>query len=151
VLYSFTGGSDGASPAVGLIFDAAGNLYGTMSGSPYAPSIELGYVFKLSGPGTPLSENPQTADFSANGKSDILWQNTGGQAAIWLMNGSTPTAESAVEPNPGPGWQVIGIGNFYGSLNSGILWQNTDGTVAIWEMNGTNVVAYPVAGNPGPS
>ena len=29
VLYSFTGGSDGGNPYAGLIFDAAGNLYGT--------------------------------------------------------------------------------------------------------------------------
>jgi hypothetical protein len=29
VLYSFTGGSDGANPVAGLIFDAMGNLYGT--------------------------------------------------------------------------------------------------------------------------
>ena len=29
VLYSFTGGSDGSQPFAGLIFDNAGNLYGT--------------------------------------------------------------------------------------------------------------------------
>jgi len=28
-LYTFTGGSDGSSPHAGLIFDTAGNLYGT--------------------------------------------------------------------------------------------------------------------------
>ena len=32
VLYSFTGGSDGADPLAGLVFDAAGNLYGTTGG-----------------------------------------------------------------------------------------------------------------------
>ena len=29
VLYSFTGGSDGGNPVAGLVFDNAGNLYGT--------------------------------------------------------------------------------------------------------------------------
>jgi len=31
VLHSFTGGSDGGTPVVGLIADEAGNLYGTTS------------------------------------------------------------------------------------------------------------------------
>ncbi len=43
VLYSFTGGKDGASPAGGLILDTAGNLYGTAAGGSQA-----GSVYKLS-------------------------------------------------------------------------------------------------------
>jgi uncharacterized repeat protein (TIGR03803 family) len=31
VIHLFTGGADGANPAAGLIFDSAGNLYGTTS------------------------------------------------------------------------------------------------------------------------
>jgi uncharacterized repeat protein (TIGR03803 family) len=44
VLYSFTGGADGAGPAGGLIRDAAGNLYGT-SGAGGASN--QGTVFEL--------------------------------------------------------------------------------------------------------
>jgi uncharacterized repeat protein (TIGR03803 family) len=51
VLHKFTGGKDGGRPYVGLIFDQAGNLYGTTAGggnvncdSPYG----CGTVFKLS-------------------------------------------------------------------------------------------------------
>jgi|HubBroStandDraft_6_1064221.scaffolds.fasta_scaffold213792_1 uncharacterized repeat protein (TIGR03803 family) len=44
VLYSFTGGSDGANPYVGVIRDAAGNLYGTTANGGAAG---LGTVFKL--------------------------------------------------------------------------------------------------------
>jgi uncharacterized repeat protein (TIGR03803 family) len=44
VLYSFTGGADGASPVAGLIRDTAGNLYGTTF---YATSSSSGTVFKL--------------------------------------------------------------------------------------------------------
>ena len=44
VLYSFTGGSDGSSPDSVLIFDKAGNLYGT---TPSGGSADNGTVFEL--------------------------------------------------------------------------------------------------------
>jgi membrane-bound lytic murein transglycosylase B len=35
-----------------------------------------------------LSWTPvRAADFNGDGKADILWQNTDGSLAIWLMNG----------------------------------------------------------------
>lgn len=44
VLYNFQGGNDGAAPSAGLVFDRAGNLYGTtISGGP---SLD-GTVFQL--------------------------------------------------------------------------------------------------------
>src|SRR5215469_9303798 len=43
VLYSFTGGSDGAYPSAGLTSDSAGNLYST---TPYG-GLGNGVVFKL--------------------------------------------------------------------------------------------------------
>jgi uncharacterized repeat protein (TIGR03803 family) len=43
VLYSFTGGADGSSPSQGLIFDSAGNLYGTTEGG----GLGRGTVFEL--------------------------------------------------------------------------------------------------------
>jgi uncharacterized repeat protein (TIGR03803 family) len=45
VLYSFQGGSDGAAPNSPLIFDQAGNLYGTTFGGG---AYQQGTVFKLS-------------------------------------------------------------------------------------------------------
>jgi uncharacterized repeat protein (TIGR03803 family) len=45
VLYAFEGGTDGASPYSGLIFDSTGSLYGTASEGGTASS---GVVFKLS-------------------------------------------------------------------------------------------------------
>ena len=46
VLYSFTGGNDGAYPSAVLIQDAAGNLYSTTSGG--SPNNSCGSVFELS-------------------------------------------------------------------------------------------------------
>jgi uncharacterized repeat protein (TIGR03803 family) len=48
VLYDFTGGSDGAHPAAGLLRDRKGNLYGTtLAGGP----SDQGTLFKLSAKG----------------------------------------------------------------------------------------------------
>jgi hypothetical protein len=48
LLYSFTGGSDGQSPGSGrLIFDQAGNLYGTTTNSTDVCSPQCGNVYEL--------------------------------------------------------------------------------------------------------
>jgi uncharacterized repeat protein (TIGR03803 family) len=48
VLYSFTGGADGANPAAGVIRDSAGNLYGTAMWGGAAFSLKgSGVVYKL--------------------------------------------------------------------------------------------------------
>ena len=48
VLYNFAGGSDGAYPYAPLIFDKAGNLYGTTQGSWTGGAPGYGSVFELS-------------------------------------------------------------------------------------------------------
>ena len=70
-LYTFTGGKDGESPACPLVFDAAGNLYGTtFAGGAYG----YGNVFKL----TPNGDGTWT--------QHVLHQFTGGR------DGSSPVA-----------------------------------------------------------
>ena len=90
-----------------------------------------------------------TSDFDGDGYSDILWQNTGGEVAIWKMNGTSVIGGGL--GNRGPSWHAIATGHFYATGHSDILWQNTNGKVVIWEMNGTNVVGGGSLGNPGPS
>jgi uncharacterized repeat protein (TIGR03803 family) len=66
VLYSFTGGRDGANPQAGVVGDSAGNLYGsTLSGG----ASNLGVVFKL----------------ERTGKQTVLYTFTGG------TDGATPS------------------------------------------------------------
>ena len=61
VLYSFTGGVDGASPNAGVIRDAAGNLYGTTTGGGISSN---GVVFKLDSTGN------ETVLYSFTGGAD---------------------------------------------------------------------------------
>jgi hypothetical protein len=91
-----------------------------------------------------------TADFNGDRRSDILWQNSSGEAAIWEMNGTKVLATASLG-NPGPNWQIMGSGDYNSDGRSDILWQSTSGDVAIWEMNGTSVLHSAILGSPGPS
>jgi hypothetical protein len=79
-------------------------------------------------------------DFNNNGTNDLLFQNDNGAVAIWLMtpgNGvSTPTLAGnfLVGPNPGPTWEVRGVGDYDGDgLVDDIRFQNSStGQIADW-------------------
>ena len=80
-----------------------------------------------------------TADFNADGETDIVWQNRStGQRAIWIMNGATWAAERWLPVIPTQ-WQIVAAGDFSGDGHSDLLWQNTvTGQRAIWLMNGAS-------------
>ena len=80
------------------------------------------------------------SDYNADGKSDILWRNTDGNAAIWLMNGLTLASGAGLGVVP-TSWTIAGVGDFDGDGKADILWRNTDGSAAIWLMNGTTQVS----------
>jgi uncharacterized repeat protein (TIGR03803 family) len=66
VLYSFAGGTDGAVPVAGVVFDTAGNLYGTTSAGGTSGN---GTVFQLTPSGSHWSE---TILHNFQGQSDGL-------------------------------------------------------------------------------
>ena len=67
VLYTFTGGSDGSQPYGGLIFDAAGNLYGTtLAGG----ASKFGTVYQLTPPAGGTGNWTQTVLHSFTGGGD---------------------------------------------------------------------------------
>ena len=88
-----------------------------------------------------------TGNFNGDSKSDILFQNTDGQVAIWEMNGSNIIASPKIG-NPGQDWHAIGTG----AGGTDILLQNTSGQTQIWEMNGSTIAGGGLVNpNPGTS
>ena len=104
VLYTFTGGIDGAQPLqAGVVFDQAGNLYGvTQGGGAY----NLGTVFEL----TPSPDGSWT--------ETVLWSFTGGS------DGSTPQGGLAYD----------GGGNVYGTTIYGGTINNWCGTLFLYQI-----------------
>ncbi len=71
ILYSFSGGNDGAQPHAGLVFDQAGNLYGTTSiGGGLCGSQGCGTVFELSPPEVPGGAWTEAVLYRFTGGSD---------------------------------------------------------------------------------
>jgi uncharacterized repeat protein (TIGR03803 family) len=100
VLYNFTGGADGAQPAGGLIFDAAGNLYGTTNyGGNVNCSLGCGTVFKL----TPASGSwTETVLYTFTGGTDgrepnarLLFDATGNLYGTTVLGGDIDSACSS--------------------------------------------------------
>ncbi len=72
VLHSFTG-ADGSAPSSGVIFDAAGNMYGTASqggGSTLCGAYGCGSVYELSPPSVPGGPWAETVLYTFTGASD---------------------------------------------------------------------------------
>jgi hypothetical protein len=82
------------------------------------------------------------ADFSGDGKADILWRNVDGRIAEWTMNGLMVAGGGFVNGGASvtPDWTIAGVGDFSGDHKADILWQNTDGRVGLWQMDGANLV-----------
>jgi probable HAF family extracellular repeat protein len=75
-------------------------------------------------------------DFNGDGKSDILWRQTGGATALWLMNAAQVASSGGLGTVPSS-WQIVGQRDFNGDGKHDLLWRDgTSGTVAIWLLNG---------------
>lgn len=107
VLYSFTGGADGAHPYAGVIRDPQGNLYGTtyQGGVPSAGAADgNGVVFKLDTAGT------ETVFYTFTGAAD----------------GANPWAGSLLRDSAG---NLYGATVFGGSHRAGVIFKlDTSGT-----------------------
>jgi probable HAF family extracellular repeat protein len=116
---------------------------GTFSDTP-AGSISYYLARVCNGPDSGACARlalPGTHDFNANGFSDIAWRDTSGNAAIWLMSGTTVANQSSsFLANVAGQWAIVGQRDFNGDGYADVLWHDTSGNVAIWEMNGTRVL-----------
>lgn len=125
VLYTFTGGADGANPAAGLIRDAAGDFYGTTeNGGTY----QYGIVFKLD----PAGNETALLHF--------YWRDRWGQ--------------SSSEPDPGRGRQPLRHGRRRGQshwrvpiwMRSGVQAGHAGNETVLHSFTGGTDGGFPYAG-----
>ncbi len=85
-------------------------------------------------------------DFNGDGKSDILWRDTSGNLAVWLMNGGTVAQAAGLGAVPGS-FSVVGQKDFDGGGDADLLWRDASGNLSMWFMNGTAVTSAAAVGN----
>jgi len=114
-VHAFSGGSDGGGPNGGMVFDSAGNLYGTTS---YGGANDAGTVFEISFSGGGFTEsvvhsfgypdgvspNGGLAIDQAGNLYGTLSLSTGGYGAVYELS-----------PVAGVGWTLAVIHNFESS------------------------------------
>jgi hypothetical protein len=87
-----------------------------------------------------------TGDFNGDGKSDIVWRDTAGDVAIWLMNGAAVSSAAELGNVPTT-WSIVQTGDYNGDGMSDLLWRDASGDTAMWFMNGTTVASTAGVGN----
>ena len=119
VLHNFGSGNDGQTPLGNLIFDAAGNLYGTtFAGGIYG----FGIVFELSPNGTEtVLYNFGSAGDGANPNAGLVFDSSGDLFGT-TVNGGTFGGGTAFElsPNGAGGWTETGLYSFGGTPTDGL-------------------------------
>src|ERR1035438_6034230 len=94
ILYSFTGGTDGASPSSTMVRDATGNLYGTadLGGSClfFTTQSQCGVLFKLDPTGTETAFHTFTATDGSEPLGGVILDSAGNLYGTTLSAGTTP-------------------------------------------------------------
>jgi hypothetical protein len=87
-----------------------------------------------------------THDFNGDCLSDILWRDTSGNTAAWLMNGGAILQTGGFGAVPTT-WSVVGQRDFNGDGKYDLLWRDTSGNTAIWLLNGLQISQTGGIGN----
>jgi uncharacterized repeat protein (TIGR03803 family) len=119
VLYSFNGGNDGGSPRGGVIFDTAGNLYGT---TPFFGANFRGTIFELIPSGTGWAESTL---YSFQGSNDgsapyasLIFDSSGNLYGATTTQGPGGGGTAFQLSGSGQNWTLTTLYSFSGNTGS---------------------------------
>jgi uncharacterized repeat protein (TIGR03803 family) len=145
ILYSFTGGNDGFGPGSALVFDSAGNLYGT---APDGGAHSAGVVFQLSPSARGWRYKVIHAftgrkDGAVGSLGSLTFDAAGnlyGVSELGGVNGAGAVYE--LSPTAGGSWKTTVLYNFRGSPDaanpySGLIFDNSGNLYGTTYFGGT--------------
>jgi hypothetical protein len=105
--------------------------------------VDGGYFTSASSPGGQGTGAPNTwnvqavADFTGDGKVDVLWRNTQGVTVLWKLNGTTvDLTGSKVLPTMATSFAMSGTGDFNGDGIQDVVWRNNAANITrFWTFN----------------
>jgi hypothetical protein len=101
------------------------------------------------GTGAPNSWSVEAvADFTGDGKVDLLWRNAQGITVLWKVNGTViDLAASQVLPTVAPSFSLRGVGDFNGDGIKDVVWRDQAANITrFWSFN-TNGIATQTIDN----
>jgi FG-GAP-like repeat len=84
-------------------------------------------------------------DMNADGRSDIVLQDSAGDAAVWFMTGAQPSSTLALGRLSN--WSLVGQSDFNGDGFADLLWRDGNGNTAIWFFGASGVSSTASLGN----
>jgi uncharacterized repeat protein (TIGR03803 family) len=126
VLYSFTGGKDGAGPGGGVVFDKTGNLYGTTPDGGSVSGCSCGVVYELS-PGKGGQWKQKVIHTFTGGKDGstgslgfLLFDTAGNVYGVAELGGAHGAGTAfKLSPASGGKWTMSTLDGFRGTPHAG--------------------------------
>jgi FG-GAP-like repeat len=105
--------------------------------------VDGGYFTSVSSPGGQGTGAPNTwnvqsvADFTGDGKADVLWRNTQGVTVLWKLNGTAvDLTGSKVLPTMATSFVLAGSGDFNGDGIKDVVWRDNAANITrFWSFN----------------
>ena len=132
-LTGVTGVNFGSVPAASFSVVTVGMINATSPPGFGTVDVTVTSISGISatGPGDQFTYLATPHDMNRDGKSDLVWRDTSGNTALWLMKGGLVLSSQTLGAIPAA-WSIVGQRDFNGDGIADLLWHDTNGNTAVW-------------------
>jgi hypothetical protein len=90
-------------------------------------------------------------DMNGDGRADILWRQSSGAVAVWLVSGTSVVGTGVLSAAAPADWTIAGVADFNGDGKADVLWRQPSGALGVWLLDGTKVIGTGVLPSEAPA